>query len=422
MIWLLLVILPLAMGVDDVNEEEEVVVETLVVEQEKPEQTQEIELNQPMQQESLAIDPTTVQEHDMKTTNNEIETNTISNKTLSSFRNVTNSTSSSFNATDMALSACEKIEYSVLYVTSLDFDESFFQVVQTKRQSKFWFDVYLIQIIAFPTSLALAFFGSKLLLPACTMTAAALGVFVVFHFVNNYFRGGLDCQMKLALSGVSAALAAMGAAAFVRFGLFALGTFSAGLGAYSFFDAFPDFDPGNVIDPSIIPAMTDKVAESSDISPYAWIVVIFLAVCGGLFLRLYEEFSLEAITAICGGVGVSYCAHTVVIIQGGVLDRSIVFLIATAIAGMGWRFQRRRRLNRLERIPLSPYRDYSDSGTLPHTYDTNFNRDSWRDLQRKIDVTHDLLAKNRQMDDIASELSDMLNSFQDRIKERSKQH
>ena len=208
MTWLLLVILPLAMGVDDVNEEEEVVVETLVVEQEKPEQTQEIESNQPVQQESLAIAPTTVQEHDMKTTNKKIETNTISNKTLSSFRNVTNSTSSSFNATDMALSACEKIEYSVLYVTSLDFDESFFKVVQTKRQSKFWFDVYLIQIIAFPTSLALAFFGSKLLLPACTMTAAALGVFVVFHFVNNYFRGGLDCQMKLALSGVSAALAA----------------------------------------------------------------------------------------------------------------------------------------------------------------------------------------------------------------------
>jgi hypothetical protein len=206
---------------------------------------------------------------------------------------------------------------------------------------KLWVDVYFFDIRVFPISFVAAFFGSSLLLPACTMTAAGLGVFLVFHIVNEYVRGGLECQMKLALSGVSAVLAAMGAAAFVRFGLFTLGAVTCGVGSYLFFDAFPEFDPGHMIilqenhSASQIIDAASSLSETSDISPYAWVITIIVALMGGLLLRVYEQNSLEVITAVLGGVGVSYSVHTFVIIQGGKLDRSIAFLIASAVAIVG---------------------------------------------------------------------------------------
>lgn len=337
----------------------------------------------------------------------------------------------SFNVTAISMTTCVKIEYAVSYLTSLDWKD--IDIVGQDGQSKVWSDVYLLQLVLLPSSLTMVFFGSQLLLPVCTMTAAGLGVFCIFHFVDNYSRNGLDCPMKLALSGVSATLAAMGAAAFVRFGLFTLGTVSAGGMSYLFFDAFPDLDPG--LNMTLNATLTSEVTLESDLSPHAWIITILLAVAGGLLLRLYEQASLEVLTAILGGVGVSYSAHAFFLSQHVDLDRSVVFLIASFSALIGCKFQRTRRL-RLMDIQGNPYHDYK--GQLPvHAppppmqpipspveNNPNLSVSNWIQLQHSLYSTNNLLQQQRQnaasneMEAMAEELTNLLNSFQERIQEQ----
>ena len=345
----------------------------------------------------------------------------------------------SFNVTAISMTTCVKIEYAVSYLTNLDWKAI---DIGQQKQTSTWSDMYLLQLIILPASLNMVFFGSQLLLPVCTMTAAGLGVFCIFHFVDNYFKHGLDCPMKLALSGVSATLAAMGAAAFVRFGLFTLGTVSAGGLSYLFFDAFPDLDPG--LNATTIDAMSKATdALQSDLSPHAWVITILLALAGGLFLRLYEQASLEVLTAILGGVGVSYSAHAFLLSRHVDLDRSVVFLIASAVALIGWRFQRNRRL-RLAGFHSNPYHDYkghlpvhappppqspmqqiaSPIGTNP-----NLSLSNWNQLQYSLYSTNHLLQQQRksgggsggnEMEAMAEELTNLLNSFQERIQERER--
>lgn len=265
-----------------------------------------------------------------------------SNSTRKSF----NASSIHVNATALSLGACEKIDLSIAYLTSLDLDSSFtnysFLTSNSQKESAY-IDVYILQLIITPISFGLLFFGSFLILPTCILAATGIGIFAVFHVLDNLWLAraanisgtGLDCPMKLALSCISAFLAAMMATTFVRFGLFSLGALAAGVVSYLLFDAFPMLDLGAISE------------VDSDLSSFAWIVTILMGCLGGVLLRWYEEASLELVTATLGGIGCAYSIHTVVIIQGNSqLDRSVVFLLAVGLATIGCRFQRRRRFNR----------------------------------------------------------------------------
>lgn len=261
-------------------------------------------------------------------------------------RKAFNASSIRVNATALSLGACQKIDLSIAYLTSLDLDSSFtnysFLTSNSQKESAY-IDVYILQLIITPISFGLLFFGSFLILPTCILAATGIGIFAVFHVLDNLWLAraanvtgsGLDCPMKLALSCISAFLAAMMATTFVRFGLFSLGALAAGVVSYLLFDAFPMLDLG----------ATSEV--DSDLSSFAWIVTILMGCLGGVLLRWYEEASLELVTATLGGIGCAYSIHTVVIIQGdSQLDRSVVFLLAVGLATIGCRFQRRRRFNR----------------------------------------------------------------------------
>ncbi|CAJ1965379.1 unnamed protein product [Cylindrotheca closterium] len=356
----------------------------------------------------------------------------------------------SINVTAISMTTCVKIEYAVSYLTNLDWKDIDIRNENNGQgnNKNIWLDVYLFELVLLPASLAMVFFGSQLLLPVCTMTAAGLGIFCIFHFVNNYFKGGLDCPMKLALSGVSATLCAMGAAAFVRFGLFTLGTVSAGGMSYLFFDAFPDLDPGLNMTAAVAASggeTASKVTEAalaSDISPHAWVITILLAMAGGLFLRLYEQASLEVLTAVLGGVGVSYSVHAFLLSQHVDLDRSVVFLIASIVTMIGSRFQRNRRLRIME-LQANPYHDYKGQLPVhmppqpppppviqpagpPVQANPNLSLNNWNQLQQSLSSTNHLLQQQRQNDNanemeaMAEELTNLLTSFQERIQERDR--
>jgi hypothetical protein len=245
----------------------------------------------------------------------------------------------SFDA--ISLTSCQKINFAVAYLTSLEFDGSL--VANAKRSehfSAFWSDVYYLQMVVVPVSLMLAFFGSHLLFPASIITAAAFGTFLVFHFGNGYFGGDLNCKLKLGLSAVSAGFSAAMAIKFVRFGLFTLGAVATGIGSYMFFDAFPFLDPGNSALASANDSADDasylaSVMSSSDISPLAWGITLLLALFAGICIKVYQQASIEVLTAVMGGVGIGYSMHSFILLHGGKLNRSIAFILAGFISVYG---------------------------------------------------------------------------------------
>jgi len=326
--------------------------------------------------------------------------NTATTTTTTSYKLNSNVTT---NFTAISLTACEKIEMAVSFLTSLDFDKAFMNLTltnlelaanntytsRTSRKTRrntprsYYLDVYLLQIIITPLSLAMVLFGSNLLLPTCCLAAAALGVFIVFHLVNYMSKSSslllrsidLDCQMKLAFSAVSATISAMAASTFVRFGLFSVGALAAGGGSYLILDAFPFLDPtrennvlqhDNGIDATV--ELHGVGNQESELSAFGWIATIVAGVCGGIMLRWYEQASLEVVTSVVGGVGCAYSLHSFVIIQGGQLHRSLVFLVASFIAMFGWRFQRGRRLRRDEYYHKKSYDEQPQSSVPQSQY------------------------------------------------------
>ena len=313
------------------------------------------------------------------------------------------------NFTAVSLTACQQIDLAVSFMTSLDWDASLWRNVsattagtkgnrkqQKRKDSSFYYycwDVYLLQIILIPLSLAMALFGSQLLVPTCCLAAALLAVACVFHLVQVatshssprwYHNLDVDCPMKLALSVVAASISAFVASTFVRFGLFSLGALAAGGGAYLVLDAFPFLDPthdaaGTVdrtydaitvaLQQNTLHGMTNH--QDSELSPFGWIVTVCMGLFGGIILRWYEQASLEIVTSFMGGVGCAYSLHTFVIVQGGHIHRSVVFLVACAMGVFGWRFQRSRRL----RYDLYAHKKSYDEGSRqaqpppqPYTY------------------------------------------------------
>lgn len=239
----------------------------------------------------------------------------------------------------ISMTSCQKIDFAVAYLTSLEFDGSVVTKNKNKKDnSKFWSDIYIIEMFVLPTSAILTFFGSSLLLPASMLTAAGFGTFLVFHFVSGVF-GGLDCKIKLGLSAVSAGVCAALAKRFVRFGLFTLGAFSSGLATYLFFDAFPAFDPGqNFFDTQGLvsdASYLSSVMKHSDISQAAWAITTVIALFTGICIRVYEQASVEVLTALLGGTGVGYAVHAHILVHGGSLPRSMVFVIAALVGVLG---------------------------------------------------------------------------------------
>jgi hypothetical protein len=240
----------------------------------------------------------------------------------------------SFDA--ISLTSCQKINFAVAYLTSLEFDGSL--VANAKKSeaiSAFWSDVYYLQMVVMPVSLMLAFFGSHLLFPASIMTAAAFGTFLVFHF-----GGDMNCKLKLGVSTVSAGISVAMAVKFVRFGLFTLGAVATGIGSYMFFDAFPFLDPGNNALASANDTAHDasylvSVMSSSDISPLAWGITLVLALFTGICIKVYQQASVEVLTAVMGGVGIGYSMHSFILLHGGTLNRSIAFILAGFISVFG---------------------------------------------------------------------------------------
>ena len=327
---------------------------------------------------------------------------TSSTDTLSS---TTTTITPAVNFTAVSLTACQKIDTAVSFMTSLDWDANLWRNVsassQTKEQSQqhktngeyyyYYWDVYLLQIILTPLSLAMTLCGSQLLVPTCCFAAALLAVACVFHVVqiatshstSRWYHNldVLDCPMKLALSVVAASVSAFVASTFVRFGLFSLGALAAGGGAYLVLDAFPFLDPTQheatvdlgtydaitaALQQNTLHGMTDH--QDSELSPFGWIVTVCMGMMGGIVLRWYEQASLEVVTAFMGGVGCAYSLHTFVMIQGGNLHRSVVFLVACAMGMFGWRFQRSRRLRYDMYAHKKSYDEGSHQAPTPQPY------------------------------------------------------
>lgn len=314
----------------------------------------------------------------------------------------------------ISMTSCQKIDFAVAYLTSLEFDGSVVINAKNKQEdSKFWSDIWIVEMVVLPTSLILAFFGSSLLKLASILTAAGFGTFLVFHFVSASF-GGLDCKLKLGLSAVSASVCGCLATKFVRFGLFCLGAFSTGLASYLLFDSFPAFDPGQhffdvqgfVSDSSYL----NSVMKHSDISQAAWAIILVLALFTGICIRVYEHGSVEFLTSLLGGSGAGYAIHAHILVHGGSLNRSMVFVIAGLVGALGWRFQRRRRIGKLppkgQSLPLV-------------NANTPANGATWNQLQKSIDTTNALMEAQGDDKD-AGELAGMLNNFQSSVKERGK--
>ena len=372
--------------------------------------------------EKMQEDTTTEQD---STTDEEEDQTTETPPPLQFFegaKNLTSNLAQNINATALSLSACEQIEMAVAFLTSLDFDQEFWQLANMTQGStatttatsrnlngaKLW-EVYLLQIILLPISLLMAFCGSNLLHPTCCLAAAGIGVFLVFHLVDFMSKSkspllfslslNLDCPMKLALSLISAFISAMLASTFLRFGLFSLGALAAGGVSYLIFDAFPFLDPTRqAIDYADATASSAEQVSlhgsnmDSELSPFGWILTTLISVLGGLFLRYYEQASLELVTAAMGGMGCAYAAHTFIILQGGQLNRSLVFLLANAIAFSGWRFQRHRRLYKMEyahkkseeeRVPLVA-RQPPQYGYPAQSAQQQSTAASWNHLQSSI--------------------------------------
>ncbi|CAB9496649.1 expressed unknown protein [Seminavis robusta] len=355
-----------------------------------------------------------------------------------------------FNVTAISLTACEQIEMAVTFLTSLDFDNNFQQNWTTKvkqaidaatakdanskdaadkaesqqdsNQRRAMWDVYLLQIIVTPMSLAMGFFGSNLLLPTCCLAAAGLGVFLVFHFLNQLGQSSskyaiffqFDCQMKLALGIVSASISAMMANFFVRFGLFSLGALAAGGGAYLVLDAFPFLDPtregatdlmmysynsnASASYNAAVSTLHHNHSGASELTAFGWVVTTMMGMWGGLFLRWYEQASLEVVTAIMGGVGFAYSLHTMVVVQGGQLGRSIVFLIANFMTFFGWRYQRRRRLYRDEYSHKKNEQPQQQPSYAPvPTSPPSQAPASWDQLQNTVYSMQGLLQRSNQV-------------------------
>jgi hypothetical protein len=242
----------------------------------------------------------------------------------------------------ISLTSCQKIDFSVAYLTSLEFDGALVTKSKEKQDAKYWGDVYYFQMIIVPASIMLAFFGSYFLFPVSILTAAILGLFLVFHFVNNSFEGGLDCQVKLGLSVFSGGCTTYLAKKYVRFGLFCLGSVATGTGAYMLFDAFPALDPGisaafvdTKEDISGDASMLRSMMSSSDISPLAWGITILTSLFVGMSIRVYEQISVEILTAVMGGVGMGYSMHSHILLHKGTIDRSITFAFAFVITCIG---------------------------------------------------------------------------------------
>lgn len=250
------------------------------------------------------------------------------------------------NATDISNSACEKIEIAISYITSLDFDSTFLNVTNAPKSEKITelVDIYLLQIIITPISIAMVLFGSQLLIPMSVISAASVAVILVFHFATNkaIFPWDLNCIQKLLLSFVTAFVAGLIASLFLKFGLFCLGGLAAGAGSYLLFDAFPilDFVVHNVTHAA---GLSDYAPTESDLSTIGWMITIFAAICGGSISRIYEQSTLEVVTSTIGAIGCSYSLHTFVIMSGGQLDRHLVFIMTGILSIFGSGFQRNRR-------------------------------------------------------------------------------
>ena len=230
-----------------------------------------------------------------------------------------------FDATAISYSACEKLDFAVFFVSSLDWEKSFVNISDSEGEmsASIW-DIYFLQIILTTVSLGLVMFGTTLLFPACILAACCFGIFSTCYIIENFAIRSVNCQMKLALSTVAGCVAAFFASGLIRFGLFSLGSISFGSGAYFIFDVFPDLDPGDV-----------PVTTTSDLSSIAWVVIVVMGLFGGLIIRYFEQASLEGVTAIMGGIGCAYSVHTFVLIQGGRLDRSFTFLIGIFFSIIG---------------------------------------------------------------------------------------
>jgi len=139
-------------------------------------------------------------------------------------------------------------------------------------------------------------------------------------------------------------------------------------------------------------------------------------------VRWNEKVSLEFVTSVLGGVGCAYSLQSFVLIQGGQLGPSVIFLTASLLIIFGFRFQRHRR-----RLVDDPHyrnlhmaeKNYYDEKSLPPQQmpppahylqppppqmskkeyrDVKRQHESWEKLQKSIESMNDMLARKAEME------------------------
>jgi hypothetical protein len=241
-----------------------------------------------------------------------------------------NATAFSFTACekiDMALQFITSLDFDEHFQKALS-------ASPTASESDLFGTIFLLQWILTPISLGLLLFGASLFLHTCVLCAATGGLFTVFGVVDTLLPIRIDCPMKLALSVVAAFICAVMATAFFRFALFSFGALTVGGVAYVIFDTFPQLDPGVVYFSTTSTGSQQQQQQlpTGDLSTVAWVITIFLGGGGGVLLRYYEQATLEIMTAGMGGVGCAYSIHTFLLLNQITLDPSVVFFLAFFIS------------------------------------------------------------------------------------------
>jgi len=127
-------------------------------------------------------------------------------------------------------------------------------------------------------------------------------------------------------------------------------------------------------------------------------------------VRWNEKVSLEFVTSVLGGVGCAYSLQSFVLIQGGQLGPSVIFLTASLLIIFGFRFQNHRR--RLvddphyrsiyikdDRHNYSSYLQDSPAAVSKRGYpNVRREHESWQKLQESIDSMNAMLVLKTEME------------------------
>ncbi len=181
-------------------------------------------------------------------------------------------------------------------------------------------------------SLVSLIYGARLFRPVSAITASLFTFYGIYTITEN--NTGITCDARIIISSCISLISALMIGCFIKLALFIIGAFSFGMFVHLIFSSFPELHTiGDV------PIILEK-------SILYWSSLLLAGIIGGLLLRWNEKPSLEIMTSIIGGAGLSYGLHGLTE-SSGVNINHIVFFISTIVFSIiGTIIQRKLRFKK----------------------------------------------------------------------------